>query len=53
MPKYVCLQRSLPGARPREPPSPEQMQAMHAQFTAWRESLRTQLTDLGGWIGDR
>ena len=53
MPKYLCLQRSLPGADPRnEPkPSPAQMQAMYASFNAWREKFQAQLTDLGGRLG--
>jgi hypothetical protein len=53
MPKYLCLQRSLPGADTRhEPkPSPAQMQAMYASFNAWREKFQPQLTDLGGRLG--
>jgi hypothetical protein len=49
MPKYLCLQRSLPGASaPTEKPSPAQMQAMYAQFNDWREKFRKNLVDLGG-----
>lgn len=54
MPRYLCLQRRLPGADPQQqaaPPSPEQMQAMYAQFNAWREKFESQLTDLGGLLG--
>jgi hypothetical protein len=53
MPRYLCLQRRLPGADTRnEPkPSPAQMQAMYASFNAWREKFQPQLTDLGGRLG--
>ena len=53
MPKYLCLQRNLPGADSRnEPkPSPAQMQAMYASFNAWREKFQAQLTDIGGRLG--
>jgi len=39
MPKYLCLQRSLPGGE-GEKPSPAQMQAMYATFNAWREKFQ-------------
>jgi hypothetical protein len=52
MPKYLCLQRSLPGGPPHaESPSPAQMQAMYAAFDAWRDRFRDQLVDLGGRLG--
>lgn len=52
MPKYLCLQRSLPGAAPpAEKPSPTEMQAMYASFNAWREKFQTNLVDLGGRLG--
>ncbi len=52
MPKYLCLQRSLPGG-PRDggKPSPAQMQEMYAKFEAWREKFRKNLVDLGGRLG--
>lgn len=50
MPRYLCLQRSLPGKRER--PSPTQMEQMYADFTAWRERFRENLIDLGGRLGD-
>lgn len=51
MPNYLCLQRRLSGGAPGPgKPSPAQMQAMYAQFNAWRETFKTNLTDLeGGW----
>jgi hypothetical protein len=49
MPKYLCLQRSLPGKRER--PSPAQMEQMYADFNAWREKFRKNLADLGGRLG--
>jgi hypothetical protein len=52
MPKYLCLQRSLPGRGPfGEKPSPAQMQAMYAKFNDWREQFQENLTDLGGRLG--
>ncbi len=52
MPKYLCLQRSLPGdAAQAEKPSPAQMQAMYEKFNAWREQFQQQLPDLGGRLG--
>jgi hypothetical protein len=50
MPKYLCLQRNLPlndAARP----SPAEMQAMYAKFTAWREKWQKNIVDLGGKLG--
>ncbi|HSR95967.1 MAG TPA: YciI family protein [Kofleriaceae bacterium] len=52
MPKYLCLQRALPGGDPEGArPSPTEMQAMYAKFTEWREKFRDNLTDLGGRLG--
>ncbi len=52
MPKYLCLQRSLPGvSAPPEKPSPAQMQAMYAKFNEWREKFQKNLVDLGGKLG--
>lgn len=52
MPRYLCLQRSLPGGAPRaEQPSPTQMQELYAAFEAWRERFQPQLVDLGGRLG--
>ena len=52
MPKYLCLQRSLPTNEPASgKPSPTEMQAMYAKFNAWREKFREQLVDLGGRLG--
>ena len=52
MPKYLCLQRKLPGGdRGAEKPSPAQMQAMYAKFNEWREKFQTNLTDMGGKLG--
>jgi hypothetical protein len=52
MQKFLCLQRSLPGAeRQPEKPSPAQMQAMYAKFNAWREKFQKNLVDLGGRLG--
>ena len=50
MPKYLCLQRSLPGGG-GEHPSPAQMQEMYAMFNAWREKFQENLVDMGGRLG--
>jgi hypothetical protein len=52
MPKYLCLQRALPGggASPDQA-SPAQMQAMYEQFNEWREKFQKNLVDLGGRLG--
>jgi len=52
MPKYLCLQRSLPGGEPGQKPSPAEMQAMYAKFNAWREKFQSNLVDLGGRLGE-
>jgi hypothetical protein len=52
MPKYLCLQRSLPGGDAgSDKPSPAQMQAMYGKFNEWREKFQKNLTDLGGRLG--
>lgn len=52
MPKYLCLQRRLPGGNQSpQSPSPAQMQAMYEQFNAWREKFQANLADLGGRLG--
>ena len=52
MPKYLCLQRSLPGgSSSANAPSPAQMQEMYAKFNAWREKFQKNLVDLGGRLG--
>ena len=50
MPKYLCLQRGLPGGDGQKP-SPAQMQAMYAKFNDWREKFQKNLADLGGRLG--
>ena len=50
MPKYLCLQRSLPGGDGGKP-SPERMQEMYAAFGAWQEKFQKNLTDMGGKLG--
>lgn len=50
MPKYLCLQRSLPGGN-AENPSPAQMQEMYAKFNDWREKFQKHLIDMGGQLG--
>jgi hypothetical protein len=47
MPKYLFLQRSVPG-RSTQPPSPAQMQEMFAAFNAWKEKFKGNIVDMGG-----
>jgi hypothetical protein len=52
MPRYLCLQRAVPGGDEGDSrPSPAEMQALYAKFTAWREKFRDQLADPGGRLG--
>lgn len=47
MPKYLFLQRSLPG-KPQQQPSPAQMQEMYAAFSAWKDKFKENILDMGG-----
>jgi hypothetical protein len=53
MPKFLCLQRNLPGGggRDAEKPSPAQMQAMYAKFNEWKARFEKNLVDMGGRLG--
>ena len=52
MPKYLCLQRTLPGGEKDAPkPSPAQMQEMYGKFNDWREKFQKNLPDMGGRLG--
>src|SRR5262245_42482394 len=52
MPKYLCLQRSLPGGEQSGgKPSPAEMQGMYEKFNAWRKQFEKNLTDMGGRLG--
>ena len=46
MPRYLFLQRSVPGRTQR--PSPAQMQEMFAAFNAWKEKFKDRILDMGG-----
>lgn len=46
MPKYLFLQRNLPG-KPQQP-SPAQMQDLFAAFNAWKEKFKDNILDMGG-----
>lgn len=52
MPKYLCLQRNVPGSANAERPSPSEMQELYAKFNAWREKFKDNLVDLGGRLGE-
>src|SRR5262245_10959300 len=44
--KYLVFLRSEP--RGQEPPSPTQMQEMHAAFNTWQEKYSANIVDMGG-----
>lgn len=44
--KYLCIQRSQPGAS--EKPSPAQMDDLYAKFNSWREQFQDNILDMGG-----
>jgi hypothetical protein len=50
MPKYLCVQRSLPTASDAKP-SPAEMQEMYGKFSAWMEKWKDALVDPGGRLG--
>lgn len=53
MPRYLCLQRGVPGQAPSAvKPSPSEMQAMYSKFNEWRERFQASIVDLGGWLGE-
>lgn len=45
--KYLLIYRSPFTAGPGEPPSPDQMQAILAAWTGWKEKFKEQVVDLG------
>ena len=52
MPKYLCLQRNIPGGPDGgAKPSPAEMQGMYAKFNEWREKFQKNLVDMGGRLG--
>jgi len=51
MPKFLCVQRSLP-TEASDKPSPAQMQEMYAKFGAWQAKFKDNLVDMGGRLGD-
>ena len=50
MPRYLCMQRSLPRGDSRKP-SPAEMQDMYSKFRSWQEKFQENLVDMGGRLG--
>ena len=50
MPKYLCMQRSLPGGDSKKPSAAE-MQEMYSRFRTWQEKFQANLVDMGGKLG--
>lgn len=46
MPKYLFLQRSVPGPSAQRP-SPAQMQEMYAAFNTWKDKFKDRILDMG------
>jgi hypothetical protein len=44
--RFLLLQRGVPGKQ--TPPSPAQMQEMHATFNAWKERFKDNIAEMGG-----
>jgi hypothetical protein len=44
--KFLYLYRS-PASAPSKPPSPEEMQAMFASWTAWKTKFNQEIIDIG------
>ena len=44
--KFLYLYRT-PAAAPAKPPSPEEMQAMFAAWTAWKNKFNQEIIDMG------
>jgi hypothetical protein len=55
MSKFLCIRRSQPNnqAEMGERPSPAQMEAMYAQFNAWRTQFKDNIVDMGGKLSER
>lgn len=51
MPNYLCVQRSQPGQKKGEKPSPSDMQEMYAKFGAWQQKWSENIVDMGGRLG--
>ena len=51
MPKFLCMQRNLPGEDSRKP-SPAEMQEMYSSFRSWQERFQANLVDMGGKLGN-
>ncbi len=51
MPRYLCMQRSLPGGGDSRKPSPAEMQDMYSKFRSWQEKFQENLVDMGGKLG--
>ena len=53
MPKYLCLQRSVPsGDDEQSTSSATQMDDMYAKFNAWMGRFKANLSDMGGRLGE-
>ena len=51
MPKFLCVQRTLPSDE-SDNPSPADMQAMYARFGEWQRRFEKNLVDLGGKLAE-
>ena len=51
MPKFLCVQRSVPNAG-AQTPSPADMKDVYAKFGEWQKKFADNLVDMGGKLGD-
>lgn len=51
MPKYLCMQRSIPVPDPQPAPAGSNMEDWYAAFQGWMKTFEANLVDLGGKLG--
>lgn len=52
MPKFLCLQRSIPAPEDAEAPEGGDVESWYAAFQTWMTQYEANLPDLGGKLGE-
>lgn len=52
MPKYLCMQRSIPAPDPQPDQAGRNMEDWYAAFQAWMKKFEDNLVDMGGKLGE-
>lgn len=53
MPRFLCVQRSVPNASAEQSsPTEMDMKAIYAKFGEWQKKFEDNLVDMGGKLGD-